>query len=534
MAYIPNPADPTQPTGNVDASTADDEFRALKAYVQGIALAAGTFNGVRQCAQDGAKDANGFPVFLTLPGAGGLALDLDAAPNPLSVNFAGGQNAVGNNDRVGYLTNDVANVIAGLDALNTDYIYADYVTQSNWTWGKTLGPPQYGFAYDRTKQSLMHFEGSNGSVTMLDDYGNTWSASGNAVIDTAQFKIGSSSLKLDGAGDFVESSNFTSLGSGSWTLECYARWAVLPTAATSQYLVTARGANSNAFGLNNTAGTIKAFLNLSSDNATLNIANGTLGAKVAWAINTWYHFALVFDALQGKYFTYIDGVLDQTVVSALKVCAFTKLNLGSDATPAQFLNGWIDEFKFRPYCAYPNGVAFVPSVVAATVEGDYFDIQAMKMYTATGASGAAAANPTLTQKYRVYLGEADTSAAAATAVRNYAYNGKYVSPDTTIPAGGTRTAFAANLGLIPASPPAAYVRNYTADIGYTPGMVSQVCVQGAAAVDTPFQAVVEDKNTLSTCTGSTSPLVSTNRTTGAQVALTTANWKMFVTAQRGW
>ena len=36
MAYIPDPADPTQPVGTVKASTAAAEFRALKQYLAGF------------------------------------------------------------------------------------------------------------------------------------------------------------------------------------------------------------------------------------------------------------------------------------------------------------------------------------------------------------------------------------------------------------------------------------------------------------------------------------------------------------------
>jgi hypothetical protein len=39
MAYIPDPTDANQPIGTVFASTAAAEFRAIKAYIAGIASA---------------------------------------------------------------------------------------------------------------------------------------------------------------------------------------------------------------------------------------------------------------------------------------------------------------------------------------------------------------------------------------------------------------------------------------------------------------------------------------------------------------
>lgn len=39
MAYIPDPTDASQPTGDVKAQTAAAEFRAIKAYLNGIVAA---------------------------------------------------------------------------------------------------------------------------------------------------------------------------------------------------------------------------------------------------------------------------------------------------------------------------------------------------------------------------------------------------------------------------------------------------------------------------------------------------------------
>lgn len=538
MAYVPNPADPTQPTGNVDASTADDEFRALKGYIQTLAFAAGTFNSARQCAQDGAKDANGLPAFLTLPASAGLSLDLDAAPNPLSVNFAGGQGPVGNNDRVGYLTNDAPNVVAGLDPQMTDYIYADYVSAGTWTWAKTPVPPQYGYAFDRTKYGLMHFEGANGSTAMIDDAGNAWTANGNAKLDTSQSKIGLSSLLLDGTGDYVETTDIKSFGGGSWSQEIYVRWGTLPIAAGRQTIISTRTASddlSTLLYLFNNAGVMKMELYLSSLGAgAYDIANALVGTKTVWAINTWYHIVLTFDALAGKYLVYVDGTVDLTVVSSVRVASFSSVRLGRGnvASPRDF-NGWMDEFRLTQYCPYPNGTVFVPPIVASTLTGDYFDIQAYKMYSISAASVTSGVNPTLTQKYRAYLGEADSGLTTTTAVRNYAYNGKYSGPFVT-PLSGVSTTFSQshNLGVVPLRA-SITLENQITDSGYKPG---ERIVSGFTTDSALSRAVPIRSNTLSVSAAlaNTTANATIPAAGGASVGITAASWKYRFDVDRGW
>ena len=536
MPYVPNPADPTQPLGSVDASTADDEFRALKAYIQGLVLTAGMFSPVRQCANDGVVDASGNPAFLVAAGAGGLALDLKATGRPLVANFAGGSTGTGINDRNGTYTADAVNIVTGLAANNTNFIFADYVSAGVWTWQSGLVPPQYGKVFDSTKQELLRFAGVDASTSILSDYGNTWAAVGNAQIDTAVQIDGLNTLLLDGTGDYIESTSFTSLGGGSWSLECKIRWNTLPIAGQTQILLNF-GQNATNFGLflglNNTAGTIKLTYNLSSNGTSADIASGTLGTSTVWATGTTYHIAITYDALAGKYFVYKDGVQDLTTTSALRICGLVRSRIGSsvDGTSNQ-LNSAIAGFRFLPYCKYPNGTAFAaPNISTFAVEGDFFDIQAVKMYSATAASIVAGVAPGLTNKYRCYFGEADTSGAVPIAVRSYAFNGKYVSADIAAPPGAGTTNFAHNLGVAP-SQWTVFIRNYITEQGYSPGDVVSFGV-GDNASNSMSTSVSKLNMTYSQSAVGIGGLAVNNKSTGARASLTSANWKMFVTAQRG-
>jgi hypothetical protein len=76
---------------------------------------------------------------------------------------------------------------------------------------------------------LCGFEGADGSTTFVDEssVGRTLTGAGSTPeIDTAQFKFGSSSLLLDGPNGRVTADDAADLelGSGHFTLECFARW----------------------------------------------------------------------------------------------------------------------------------------------------------------------------------------------------------------------------------------------------------------------------------------------------------------------
>ena len=61
---------------------------------------------------------------------------------------------------------------------------------------------------DTYTKSLLHFNGSDGSTTITDESGKTWTAYDNAQIDTAQSKFGGASMLLDGVGDYIKTTDY--------------------------------------------------------------------------------------------------------------------------------------------------------------------------------------------------------------------------------------------------------------------------------------------------------------------------------------
>ncbi|MET3431427.1 hypothetical protein ABIC71_000905 [Herbaspirillum seropedicae] len=397
-------------------------------------VVAGAASSVRQTVLAGAVDANGYASMLSA--GSGLSLALVAAATPMVLSFAGGYDATGEVNYLTRLTTNVASVISGLAASNVSYILADYVSATAVTWGKTLAPPQYGRVYNQSAQALLHFNGTAGATTFLDDFGNTWSAQGGAKLQANQSKFGAAGLGgsgtnnvLNGSSDFARCTGITSLGSGSWAIRC---WIYLTT-ATALGVFGGANAASGGTGFCLDISGQKTRLFISSGSGSFDIASDVLGASTM-SLNAWHFVELTFDAVAGKYFVYVDGVLDTTIASSLRCMPFSDgLTVGARRIgTVSYFTGYIDEFEVLPYCEHPNGNTYAvpmaaPNIAAAGYASDFFNVSEMKMYRVTGPSAAAGSGPVLTATKRLYVGEVMAGSASVVSVVNYALNGRYLS-----------------------------------------------------------------------------------------------------------
>jgi hypothetical protein len=184
---------------------------------------------------------------------------------------------------------------------------------------------------------LSGYEGADGSTTIVDEAtAKIATAVGNAQIDTAQFKFGSSSLLLDGNGDYLsiaDSPDWT-LGLGQFTIEGWFRFAATPTNA----VLIARWTNGFAFWFE--AGNLY-FRNAPTNDST----------KYAWApaLNTWYHIACDRNA-SNVFRIYVDGVMQAktasfptNIIGSGIVMAVGSLRPGGFTT--YDLNGWVDDVR---------------------------------------------------------------------------------------------------------------------------------------------------------------------------------------------
>jgi len=111
-----------------------------------------------------------------------------------------------------------------------EYLYKDL---TDYTYAKTRVPPQYGTTFDPKKHALLHMAGIQDATTFTDEYGNTWTAVGDADIDLVQTDPWGTNLgvlMLGGSTDYIETTDIRSLAT-PFTMEGYFR---TTTAATDQ------------------------------------------------------------------------------------------------------------------------------------------------------------------------------------------------------------------------------------------------------------------------------------------------------------
>lgn len=155
-----------------------------------------------------------------------------------------------------------------------------------------------------------------------------------------------------------------------------------------------------------------------------------------------------------------------------------------------------------------------------------FNIQEMQMKVGNGA--------TAVQTFRVFVGQVTVAGAVVTAITWYALQGRYDSGYTsTLPGVGTAVSRNANLGVDLGVATKLELQCLTAEAGYGAGdVVTEITVGSTSG--TGSAQVTRTRNTVGFTSGSSSAFFLQNKTTGASVALTAANWAYKLTAYRGW
>jgi len=265
------------------------------------------------------------------------------------------------------VTTSQDNTITGLDLSGNKW---DVSVIEEWNSGSVIGDDYYNSC-----SLLMHFSGSNGSTTFVDNSPRTktFTVNGNSQISTTQYKFISSSLYLDGTGDYLSSPSNAdyAFGTGDFTIECWA------------YRIT--GNDNGILQISSTAGGLQAnqtanLVIASWTSARLLIhANNTYYASTAFTntINTWNHYALVRSSGVTK--LYFNGNLVTDIGTSGAITDTTNytgtyLAIGGYYSTTYLWNGYIDELRITKGIARYTG-SFVTQSIEFSNNSSSFQLQ---------------------------------------------------------------------------------------------------------------------------------------------------------------
>jgi len=190
--------------------------------------------------------------------------------------------------------------------------------------------------------SLLHMNGTDGSITFTDSAAggtHTWTAYGNAQIDTAQSKFGGASGLFDGSADAITTPDATDLRmeSGDFTIDFWVRYA----SGSTYHTIFDKGYTASGALLSQTdnSSSPKMQVYINGTRLCIESTGATTGA--------WHHYAVVrYGSGSNNVTIYRDGVATAQGTSAANINNTSGVAIGAKGGTYQYsLNGWLDEFR---------------------------------------------------------------------------------------------------------------------------------------------------------------------------------------------
>lgn len=201
----------------------------------------------------------------------------------------------------------------------------------------------------------LHFDGTDGSTTITDTTGRSWTPSGNAQIDTAQSQFGGASLLLDGTGDYVSTANAAALQltNQAFVIECWIRPNELGRVQTISNKRDGSGAEEHSIYFQAT--NVIVFNLFNSGSAVV-----TLTTTTVFTTGVWY--AICVERAGNTFRIYVNGAVEDTFTGSVTASTNTApLYIGRDGfNTARDFNGHIDEYRLTVGDFRYNG-AYTPS-----------------------------------------------------------------------------------------------------------------------------------------------------------------------------
>jgi hypothetical protein len=252
------------------------------------------------------------------------------------------------------------------------------------------------YTIDANTYALLHFNGSNGSTTITDEYGTTWSSHNGACLSTSIKKLGTASCYFDGTDDYVTSVNsgIYDFGYSDFTID----WWEYRTSSSNGNCSIARNSYSeySAWQLGFSNGSnLKGYM--SKTGSDWDIGAFDMGEIT---LNEWVHFAIVRDGSQ--FYAFKNGDITDKWTSTY---SFVVQNYGvsiglinSSTTPLYF-EGYIDELRITNGIARWTSAFSIGDDYSMNTEEDGSGTDISSYLSVTAVYGTEAVIYTLTNNY---------------------------------------------------------------------------------------------------------------------------------------
>jgi hypothetical protein len=213
---------------------------------------------------------------------------------------------------------------------------------------------------DSNTKILLHFDGANGSTTIVDESGKTWAVTGSYALSTTTPKFGTAALLATSgsSGNYIstpDSADFN-IGTGPFTIDCWVKkstWG--STDAICWHKNSQNGTNQGYFLYFTSTGYL-AFNYNGVD--IISRAHGITDTT------TWHHYEVSRDS-SSNWRIFVDGVRVGDVVNdAINITSHAwNFCVAGDPDQSTGLQGSMDEFRFSLGIAR-NTINFTPSAAA--------------------------------------------------------------------------------------------------------------------------------------------------------------------------
>jgi len=238
--------------------------------------------------------------------------------------------------------------------------------------GGTVSSPT-AFTADSSTKLLLHMDGSDSGTTFTDDSSTDASrhyitANGDVTNTRAEKKIGDSSIKFDGTGDYLSMPDSSDWqlggGTGNFTIE---GWVYVNTLVGMKFIYAQWADTNNRVQLYHSSTTGRIYFDARSSGVPLAESYTTVGITA----ETWHHIAVVRETTSIT--IYIDGV----AVAQVEYTAVGTNSMPDLAVPAMIGDragsgvewaGYMDEIRISDTARYTT--TFTPSTTAFTADSN--------------------------------------------------------------------------------------------------------------------------------------------------------------------